>query len=428
MDIRSSDQGKIYATHFFANSGWGGAGALAMKLALLCPSLEPGRDGVGDYTRGLAAELLAQGHQVRLLALNDKFVESAMEGEQLAGAAPVRTLRLPENQEWDERIALAGAFLDAFQPDWVSLQFVCYGFQKKGFVYGLAKRMEPLLRGRKRHMMFHEIWIGEEVGFGWKRRLVGAVQRFFIRGFVREIQPDVMHTTNAAYQAILAREGIHAGKLPLFGAIPLIENPGFGWIEEQLKIAAGGDFQREGFWLFGIFGGLHSIWPPEPLLPRLLDAARAAGKRVALISIGRIGGGGQLWERISRDYADRMVFVRLGEQPPERVSGLLSFLDYGIATSPWLILEKSSTVVSMLEHGLPVIVNRDDARFHTPCGGPDDPLLMKSDERMEARLLAGVPKGARHLRREDVVRNFLTSLQQAGSSASIATRDKGNPA
>lgn len=385
-----------------------------MNLAFLCSSLEPGRDGVGDYSRGLAAELLLQGHAVCLLALNDKFVESAAEGEQIAEATPVRTLRLPAHRRWDERIALAGTFLDAFQPDWVSLQFVCYGFQKKGVVHGLAKRLKPLLRGRKLHMMFHEIWIGEELGCGWKRRLVGFVQRFFIRGLVREIQPSLVHTSNAAFQAILASEGIAAEKLPLFGAIPLCERRDFGWIEDRIEAAAGGGFQRERLWLFGIFGGLHPVWPAEPLLPRLIEAARTVGKGAVLVSVGRIGGGEQLWARMSRDYADRMVFVRLGEQPTEQVSELLTFLDYGIATSPWLIVEKSSTVVSMLEHGLSVIVNRDDVRFRTQSDGPDDPLLMQCDERLEARLLARVPRGPRCSRREQIVRNFVMSLQQAG--------------
>ena len=35
-----------------------------MKIAFLCGSLEPWRDGVGDYTRRLAGDLQACGHQV----------------------------------------------------------------------------------------------------------------------------------------------------------------------------------------------------------------------------------------------------------------------------------------------------------------------------------------------------------------------------
>ena len=387
-----------------------------MRIAFINISAEPGKDGVGDYTRGFAEELLRLGHEVRVVALNDRFVEAAVEEEQPAALARVRTLRLPARQDWDERIGLAGACLDSFVPNWVSLQFVCYGFQKKGIVYALPRRLKLLTHGRKLHMMFHEIWIGEEVGFGLKRRMVGAVQRFFIRKLVRKLRPDVMHTSNAPFQAILARDGIPAGILPLFGAIPLVENPCFGWIEERLKTASGTDFHRERYWLFGIFGGLPPVWPPEPLLPRLIAAARGAGKEVALISIGRMGGGEQLWERMSQDYGDRMVFVRLGEQPSEKVSELLTFLDYGIATSPWLILGKSSTSASMLEHGLPVIVNLDNVRFRTRSSGPDNPLLIQRDVKMEVRLLAGVPKGPRCSFRAQIVRSFLMSLRHVGTS------------
>jgi glycosyltransferase involved in cell wall biosynthesis len=388
-----------------------------VKIVFINISSEPGRDGVGDYTRGFAAELLGLGHDVRFVAINDRFVGAVVEEEQIAGTKRVRTLRLPARKDWDDRISLGAAFMDGFQPDWVSLQFVCYGFHKKGFVHGLAKRMKPLLKGRKLDMMFHELWIGEEVGSGLKNRMVGAVQRFFIRGLVRKLRPDVIHTSNAPYQAILARDGIPAGILPLFGAIPLVEKPDFGWIEKHVRAATGGDFQREGFWIFGMFGGLTSNWPPEPLLSRILDAARRAGKKVVMVSIGRIGGGESVWERMARDYGDRMAFVRLGQQEPTQVSELLTFLDYGIAASPWLVLGKSSTSASMLEHGLPVIVNRDDVRFRIQCDGPDDPLLIQCDGNLEARLIAGVPKGPARLRREQIVRDFVRSLDQSPASA-----------
>ena len=45
-----------------------------MKLIFICGSLEPGRDGVGDYTRRLAGELIRQGHQIAIIALNYKII------------------------------------------------------------------------------------------------------------------------------------------------------------------------------------------------------------------------------------------------------------------------------------------------------------------------------------------------------------------
>src|SRR5207244_3283464 len=112
------------------------------------------------------------------------------------------------------------------------------------------------------------------------------------------------------------------------------EQPGAAWIEEKLKDSLGTEYQRDGLWLFGIFGALHSIWPPEPLLTYLNRAASAAKKKPVIVSIGRMGPGAKIWEQMARDYSGRFTFVRLGEQPMERVSEFLSFIDYGIATSP----------------------------------------------------------------------------------------------
>jgi hypothetical protein len=70
--------------------------------------------------------------------------------------------------------------------------------------------------------------------------------------------------------------------------------------------------------------------------------------------------------------------VGLGAQPPERISHLLHAADFGVATHPWALLEKSGTTVSLLEHGLPVLAPRDD---WTPREGElasaRDPLLRK---------------------------------------------------
>ena len=45
-----------------------------MNIAFICGSLEPGKDGVGDYLQRLGLELLQQGHKVSLIAIHDHFV------------------------------------------------------------------------------------------------------------------------------------------------------------------------------------------------------------------------------------------------------------------------------------------------------------------------------------------------------------------
>jgi hypothetical protein len=378
-----------------------------MRIAFLCGSQEPGRDGVGDYTFGFAEELVLQGHEVSIIALRDKFIGQPAESHKLPESG-IRILRVPAASPWEECLRRAEAELDGFNPEWVSLQFVCYTFHPKGICYDLAGRLMPLLKGRKLHLMFHETWLCREMGWGWKQQLVGAVQRHFIRKFVRKTKPVVMHTSNAAYAALLGRSGISAKERGLFGAIPVTEPDGF---DGELKAALGGTGARGEKWLFGFFGAIYAQWEPEPLLTELLAASQAAGKKPVLLSMGRPGAAGfELWEWMTRDYAGRFEFLLLGEQPTARVSGYLSCLDFGLATTPRSIIGKSSTVVSMLEHGLPVIVSRDD------CGPADanaHPLLICGTDNLTTRLPENATKGPRGSFRPAIVREWLTDLQRA---------------
>jgi hypothetical protein len=52
-----------------------------LKILFVCSCLEPGLDGVGDYTRRLAVELVALGHSCTLLALADGLVQEATGSE-----------------------------------------------------------------------------------------------------------------------------------------------------------------------------------------------------------------------------------------------------------------------------------------------------------------------------------------------------------
>jgi hypothetical protein len=383
--------------------------------------LEPGQDGVGDYTAGFAEELRQQGHDVLAISLADRFVNEPVLMHRLADGGAIQTLRLPSMLQWPQRIVCAKHHVDKFAPEWVSLQFVCYGFHPKGLVHGLAGRLSPLLAGKKTHLMFHETWLCKELGFGWRQRTVGALQLFFIKRFVRATKPKLIHTSNAAYAGLLSRNGMPALELGLFGSVPVLRVRESIWLESQLKSALGNGYRRRETWLFGFFGGLHPQWPPEPLLTYLRQAARTAGKKPVLLSVGRIGEAGlDLWSRMARNYSDCFGFVRLGEQSTERISEYLSSLDCGIATSPRSIIGKSSTVVSMVEHGLPVIVNRDDAFSNGQQLNRYDPFLTPCDANLERKLCAGLKRVPRASRRPEVARDFVRDLEQAQRFASAA--------
>jgi len=332
--------------------------------------LELNRDGVGDYTRWLATESVRQGASCRLLALADRHVTSPVTGLDETG---IETLRLPFTMPWPERCRAAARFVESSPADWLSLQFVPYSFQRWGVASKLVHAM-PQLVGRSRlHIMFHEIWI--DGGTSWRRRLVSAFQRRAILelgGYPHAL----MHTSNGTYQHALAEHGMQVGILPLFGSIPIAGGDGSAWLGPLLAgvgcDALSGPPRRRGdWWLFALFGTLHPVWPPQPLLDQLQAAAAAAGKSVALIAAGRLGAGESLWTEMSATHGSRVPMLRIGEQPAQRISELLNTVDFGIATTPLALVGKSATVAAMFDHGLPVVVNRDDCRWPAPKTADD---------------------------------------------------------
>lgn len=386
-----------------------------MKIAFITSCLEPGRDGVGDYTRSLALQLQKGGGQCCLLSLCDPWSSSSEASEGTPEVVPVPELRLGPALPWERRVALARAFLDRFGPEWVSLQFVPYGFDKRGIVRGLGKYLQPLAQGRRVHVMFHELWIGGS-GSGLKERAVGSLQKACVLRLMQSLQPRAIHTSNGMYVRRLAGHGLRAGLLPMFGAIPVGQGNGDNWLLPALS-QAGLDLSggRERALLLGFFGTLHPIWPPEPLLSLLLEAGRNSGKRVALLSIGRLGPGEELWARMAEAYRESLVFLRLSEQPVERVSQFLLSMDAGVAASPYSLLGKSSSAAAMQEHGLRVIVNRDDA---SASAGPAldeerEKYLLRLDDRFAQQVILPRPCLPTGSRLAQVAARFRQDLEQA---------------
>lgn len=314
---------------------------------------------MGDYSRRMAAD----GHA--LLAIHDADVQTVTAAEQ--------ELRLPASAPWSERRRRAAEFIAAQRPDWVSVQFVCYALDVNGVVFRWIPRLAELPGGRRVHLMFHEIWIGASTEYGMRDRVIGAVQRRGIRQLARRLRPAAAHTTSRVYQQQLAEIGVRVGRLPLPGNIPISTDtapvPGFPAAD------------RARCWIGGVFGTIHPRWQAEPWLAESCALAEKAGRRLMLVQFGEAGSGGrERWGRIEAAYRDRAEFVALGPREPDEVSRILAQLDFGVATSPWALIEKSGATAAFFDHGVPVLVTRDDwqlraGRTPAPAG---DPLLFKS--------------------------------------------------
>src|SRR4051812_17723271 len=112
-----------------------------MKIVFLCGCLEPDFDGVGDYTRILASQLISQGIDAMIISLNDNYVVDQYEGQQVVNAITIPVVRLPAGRSLKDRLFKAKMWIDQFDPDWLSLQFVIYSYHPKGTPFALGPKL-----------------------------------------------------------------------------------------------------------------------------------------------------------------------------------------------------------------------------------------------------------------------------------------------
>jgi hypothetical protein len=333
-----------------------------MKILFLAGSFEPGKDGVGDYTRTLATECARLGHETFLLGLNDPWINAPVLDRQL--------LRLGAKASWPDRVSAAQSFLTENRPDMVSLQFVPYSFHPAGLNFALPQLLGSIIGQTPVQTMFHELWTGCQVGAPAKARILGFCQRKIIKATVRNLGSQLIHTSNSIYIQLLRPQGIDAKHLPLCGSVPIV-------LAENLP-RRGDNILR-----LALFGSIHPEWFPNELFARL----RILGRPIQLSHIGRIGPGESVWMDLTKRYESEIELHRLGEQSTEKISEFFSSVDFGISTTPLSLIGKSSCVAAMLDHGLPVIVNRNDVHFAGISAATlASELLIPMDERFLERL------------------------------------------
>lgn len=387
-----------------------------MKLLLVGGCLEPGVDGVGDYTRRLATELTALGHACFLLGLSDRHVSDVTRSEIATPAGPIPCVRIPFAASWQERVAQGKAFRESIAPDWVSFQIVLYGFDRYGISPGLGGYLRTLAGDCPSEVMFHEIWIGAADQASLKMKLIGRLQRHVIADLLAKVRPKVVHTHTPLYQYLLGRVGACAKILPLFGNIPLAPAPDPDWLAEKWpsgwgRIQASG---REAWWIFVLFGSIHPEWDGHDFWKRATAAAQRAGKICVFVSVGRPGGGERALQQMRTHDSASWMSLQLGAQSEADVSQCLFAADFGVSPAPPEYLPKSGTAVAMLEHGLPVIATRPSYRYKN-C--PPDVLSPGLPNVVcDFKLLGTVQKTRPGSRLPEIARQFIADLQAALTS------------
>jgi glycosyltransferase involved in cell wall biosynthesis len=329
-----------------------------MKIVFLCGSLEPGKDGVGDYTRRLAGELIRQGHSCGIIAIMDRGAQEIIQGNQDSEHLNIPVLRLPFSKGYNLNCKEAKPWIDAFDPDWISLQYVPFSFHPKGLPFGLGNAIQLLAKGRKLHVMFHEFWVGINKEASFKLQIWGMLQKVMISSFIKSINPLAIHTQAKLYQIHLNKIGVAASLLPLFSNIQVVSsNP---------------KFKDPNLLRFVVFGTIHPRAPIEAFASSAGKYAQENNLDVEVVCVGRCGPELKRWINICE--SEKITIKVLGEQPSAKISEVLSTANWGLTTTPLLTAEKSGTVAAMLEHGLPVICISKSWKVkcfpieHTPFG------------------------------------------------------------
>ena len=316
-----------------------------MRLVFICGSLAPERDGVGDYTRQLARVCVELGHACLLVSLCDDVDEDC----EVDGIQFIRR-RNCLNASAEEQATLHTA-ITKWQPDWCSLQFVCFAFHPKGFVRTLFTFLKDLPDTAHRHIMFHELWIRQAPSMPLKLRILGLLQRRQILSAVKRWQPKQCHTSNSLYRDLLADNNIASKELPLFGNIPIVTaspNSASAHLskhtsatQERLVIVPFSQLDR---------------WEVRAAMKRLHQLATAADVSLHLVQVGRDRNGEARWAHIAQ-RCDLWGWQcdQLGPQDATTISQLMQHANLGMNSTHIQMYQKSGAVRSMLEHGLPVL-------------------------------------------------------------------------
>lgn len=369
-----------------------------LNILFLCGSLQPGADGIGDYTRRLASELSKHGYTTKLLAYSDRHTEQSLEEFQNSDNIALSVLRLPKEMNASEKSEIINRWLGGVQPEWVSIQYVLYAFNDKGLPFDFAPEIQDLFPHSKFQVMFHELWLGMEKKPVLKDTLYGKVQNYIIAKMMKRLKPKVIHTHSRAYLQMLVHHGYKAIHLPIISNIPVIhpERPYID-ISNQKNLS------------FLIFGFISPGAPVESFAKELRQFADNEKRQVQVVFAGRNGAYDGDWYQAFK--SNNIECKKLGVLSVEALSDLMNDADIGISTTPFKLYEKSGSVAAMFKHGLPVLNVAVDWEPEIDIDFEIDEPITEYKAGMLADWLGSLHKPGRINKLETIANKFIEDLK-----------------
>jgi len=321
-----------------------------MKIVFIVASLEHGKDGVGDYSRKLAVELVALGNECLCIAINDhklKTDECCTDVDLSRGHGP-HELRFSGRQTWGHRLQVISEVIDKFRPDWISLQYVPWGYDPRGLPRQLPSQLRRITARYPLHIMCHELWM-EGPLFSIKNQLIGYAQKLLYRRLLNVLRPQMIHTQTALYRDMLCSIGESCEILPLHGNIAVSSSraDGLTWLSKRIG-------SSNGELCLGFFGEMHSSLDSEKVAALARECASQACPSWILSGGSLNADSLMVWKELKQYFTDKTRFALLGRMEEREVSHYLAGLTMGLTSYPWEFVGKSGGVAAMLEHGLAV--------------------------------------------------------------------------
>ena len=319
-----------------------------MKILFICGSLEPSKDGVGDYTRRLAGELIRQGNSCAIVAITDKGVHESFEEFQQSDISSVPVLRLSFYNGYNANCLQAKPWIDDFNPDWISLQYVPFSFHSKGMPFGLGGALHPLILDRKLHLMFHELWVGvNNKPKSIRSRIFGLIQKLIINKTINLLKPQIIHTSIKIYKEALGRN--NAQILPLFGNIPISCDVAIAEDQEKMR--------QENYFKVVHFGTFTA--DVNEFINQIKWLDQFCEKNQLKFQLNIVGRGGPFKNEIVsliNQFIDLSEIIDHGVVSDNLISAIIHNCDMGISRADYDLYGKSGTTIAMIEHGLPVLL------------------------------------------------------------------------
>ncbi|WP_162343326.1 glycosyltransferase family protein [Cyclobacterium salsum] len=315
----------------------------------ICGSIEPGKNGVGDYTRMLAEGFVNQGQFVSIIAVNEKeFPIDLIPSYKKGKRNEINTYRLSSNLSWRVRQNIVIQLVDQLDPDIISLQFVPFSFHMKGLPYFLPSWLYGISKKpRKWHVMFHELWIADSKVHSLKEWFIRESQKFVITKLIKKLKFDLIDTSNYTYHNMLRKAGYESSIVPIFSNLPKGIRCVNYRINEDLEGKIVGVFFGKIVRSKGIINKINAL---SGLIKEQLN------KELFILHIG--GSNSSKTAVILNSLSNKLNIKTksLGFLNADEAADILASADFGLSDYPVELIQKSGSIASMLYNELPVIL------------------------------------------------------------------------